>query len=97
MSIAKNKASQIPKENRGAEIKENIVNATNNMKTCSKELGKKVEEATNTMNSIVNEAPIEHHNELSKLVLNANKLLAQLKGGADVNDIVKKLNNLRIK
>jgi hypothetical protein len=97
MKEAERKAKQIPEDKRLEEIQKNLKQATENVKEYSKQQDIAIKDAGITITNIVENAPKQHKQKLATLLVKSNKLLAQLKAGADVNDIVKKLKELKRK
>jgi hypothetical protein len=95
MDKARKQAEKIPEDKRLEEIQKNLQQATEQIKHSSKELDSALKFASDTMNKAVETAPKEQQTDLSLLVIKSNKLLAQLKEGANVNDIVKQLKALK--
>jgi len=95
MKNAKKQAKKIPADKRAEEIQKNFLASTDRITKSREELDKKITEAHDTIWKTVEAAGPEHQQALSNVALKANNLLAQLKAGADVNDIVKQLKNLQ--
>ncbi|NIQ13096.1 MAG: hypothetical protein GTO02_01400 [Candidatus Dadabacteria bacterium] len=97
MDKAKKQAEQIPEDKRQEAIIDNLKKATATLNDSSKILDEKIIEANQVMNDTISKVGGDHQQMLADIVVKSNKLLAQLKSGADVNDIVSKIKNLKPK
>jgi len=89
-----NKAKDIPEDQRRSKTIENLEETTKIFNDSSKRLDKELQAADKAFYTLVESAPPEHQQKAIKTVQQAKALLEELKKGAKVEDIVKKLNNL---
>ena len=90
----KKKATQAEKQR--AETIHNLSEAARLKKQAAKELKVKLDESEKALKNLIEAAPREHQGAAIAMQNKVNKLIAELKGGADVNDIVAKLEKLRV-
>ena len=94
MKDAKKQAETIAAEERQQATMDNLAKAADNKKQAAKDLKKAMDDSKDAINTIIANAPHEHKQAAINVQNKAIELLAQLKAGADVNEIVRKLKEL---
>lgn len=95
MKNAKKQAESIPQDKRAAKTIETLREAAKLKKQAAKDLEVELEKSEAALKQFVATVPREHRREAILTQNKVNKLLAELRGGANVEDIVKKMNELR--
>jgi len=93
---ALNKAKAIPEEDRESEALKNIKQSTKNLEDSQEKFKQEMEQVDNCFNMLINQAAPKDKAKAVQTVSKVNDLLAKLKQGGDVNDIVKQIKNLSI-
>lgn len=88
------KATQADKKQ--AEAMHNLSEAAKLKKKAAKDLGIALDASKKALDTLIESVPREHKGKAIATQNQVNKLIAELKGGADVNDIVAKLEKLRV-
>lgn len=75
----------------------NLKEAAENINNSTKDYASSLEQANNAFKSAINNAPSSDKSIVANKVIQVNKLLNELKKGGNKEEIIKKINNLRIK
>lgn len=96
MKEAKRQAEAVEADKRQAETMKTLAESAKLKKQAAKDLTIRLEAAENALKEFIESIPVAHQMKAITTQNKVNKLLLELKNGADVNDIVKKLNELRV-
>ena len=94
---AKQQAEKIPADKREEEIYNNLLKASKELTSATKDLDKQLKKSKAYNDAIVRECNPKHARQAQDTVIQANKLIAELKAGGNLQEIVTKLNSLKVK
>ena len=97
MKQAKEQAERIAADKRAEAVVENLKAATDIINNNSKDYATKVKIGEESISNIVENADSKHKQQLADLQIKAMALLAKVKAGENVNEVVRELNLLRAK
>lgn len=90
------RAKATPKEERTNEALKQIKQSTKILKDSEKKLEDELKQVDSCFNMLIEQASPQDRVKAAQTVNKVQSLLTKLKQGADVNDIVKQINNLAI-
>jgi len=95
MTEAEKKAAAIKEAEREQEIIDNLKKSSKLQVQARKDLDAEIEKGKLAISELIKTIPVHHQGEARVIEMKVNKLLAELRSGADVEDITKKLKALK--